>query len=152
MPSHLLALHWLPVQARIDCCQVSVTASSLIRSSPAYYSDLFIVYTPSRHLGSFADTRYFTSPILKPKPLANVLSLTVFQSNGILSLLVSVTFSHPMPSKLVLMIHFYKGTQTSGFQLSSSFCPHPPSHTPLIPITFLMHESVCVCACVRACV
>ena len=42
---------------------------------------------------------YFTSPMLKLKPLANAVSLSVRQSNGILSLLISVTFNPPMPSK-----------------------------------------------------
>ena len=37
---------------------------------------------------------------LKEKPLANAVSPTVLQSNEIYSLLTSITFSPPMPSKL----------------------------------------------------
>ena len=37
---------------------------------------------------------------LKLKPLANAHSLTVFQSNQILSLLTTITFYPPVPSKL----------------------------------------------------
>ena len=39
-------------------------------------------------------------PMLKVRPLANVLSFTLLQNNGILSLLTSATFSPYMPSKL----------------------------------------------------
>ena len=50
---------------------------------------------------------YFASPMLKLKPLDNALSLTVLQSDGILSLVTFVTLSPPMPSK-PLKTHLYK--------------------------------------------
>ena len=42
---------------------------------------------------------YFVSPMVKLKPLVNA-PLTVFQSDGMISLLTSITFIPPMPSKL----------------------------------------------------
>ena len=97
----LQALHWLPVQARVDCkmstISVSVTTSSLTHPLPAS-----LTFSLCKHLlHSFVLVQthgHFTSPILKRKPVASVLSLTLLQSNGILSLVTFVTFNPPMPS------------------------------------------------------
>ena len=75
----LQAIHTLLVQARTDF-KLSTICHNVSDSSPVYLSDLLIS----------ADTWiYFISPRLKQKPLANTLSLTVRQSNGILYLLTS---------------------------------------------------------------
>ena len=51
--------------------------------------------------------RYFVSPTLQQKHLANTVSPTVLQSNGICSLLTSITFN-PLTVKTALKTHFYK--------------------------------------------
>ena len=53
----LQALHWLPVQARIDYKLPTICHNFFSDSSPAYLSDLLTVYTSSRQLCSSADTR-----------------------------------------------------------------------------------------------
>ena len=52
----LQALHWLPVQARVDYKLSTVCHNFFTDSSPAYLSDLLTVYTPSRQLRSSEDT------------------------------------------------------------------------------------------------
>ena len=63
----LQALHWLPVQARVDYKLSTICHSFFSDSSSAYLSDLFTVYTPSRQLCSSADTRTFCIPHIKSK-------------------------------------------------------------------------------------
>ena len=81
---------------------------------------------------------YLRSYMLEQKPLANAILSTVLQSNGIRSLLSSVTFSSPNPPKL-----FIKTKQKNSahlckqyhkcFQILSSYLslspPPPPPHT-----------------------
>ena len=69
-------------------------------SSLAYLSDLLGCTPLPGNFILLQTHRYFISSMLKQKPLAHALSLTVLQSNEIISLLTSVTFSPPMPSKL----------------------------------------------------
>ena len=96
--SLIQALCWLLVQARIDC-QPSVTTSSMPHLLPI--SLTFSPYTPLPDSLVLLQTREYVVfyPMLKLKPLANALSVTVLQSNGIISPLISVTFSFPMHSK-----------------------------------------------------
>ena len=93
------ALRWLPVQARIDYKLSTVTTSSLTHLPPV--SLTFTLCTPLS--GSFILLQrhgYFVSPMLEQKLLANDVSPTVLQSNGIRSLRTSFTFTPSMPSKL----------------------------------------------------
>ena len=64
--SLLCALHWLPVQAKIDY-KLSTSCHNFSDSPPAYLSDLLTVYTPSRQLRSSADTRTLRVPHVKTK-------------------------------------------------------------------------------------
>ena len=99
---HVQAFHWLPVQARIDYTQPVNCLSQLLSDSiPAYFSDLLSVYTPSRKLRSSADTRMLRIPVLEQKHSTNAVPPTVLLSNGIRSVLSSVTFSPLMSSKLL---------------------------------------------------
>ena len=96
------AFQWLPVQARTDYTQPVNCLSQLLSDSfPAYFSDLLSVYTPSRKLRSSADTRMLRIPVLEQKHSTNAVSPTVLLSNGIRSVLRSVTFSPLMSSKLL---------------------------------------------------
>ena len=66
----LQALHWLPVQTRIDYklstdCRVSQLLSD---SSPACFSDLLTIYTPSLQLRSSADAQTLVSSTVEQKP------------------------------------------------------------------------------------
>ena len=65
-------------------------------------------------------------------------SLIVLHSNGIISLLTSITFNLPMPSKLT----------STNKTTRRDFKPCLPSY-PSFPITFLLYTCVCVCACVH---
>ena len=67
----LQALHWLPDQARIDYKLSAICHSFFSNSSPAYFSDLLTVCTPSRQFRSSADTRIF--------PIAHVRTTTFGQ-------------------------------------------------------------------------
>ena len=96
----LQALHWLLVQARIDYKLSVICRNFFSDSSPSDLSDLRTVYTPSKQLRSSEDARILRIPHVKKKNLLPQLFPTVFRSNGILSLLTSVTFNPLMPSKL----------------------------------------------------
>ena len=87
-------LHWFPVQARIDYKLWTACHNVFPDSSPAYFSDRLTTHTLLQTHG------FFGSPMLEQNPLANVVSRAVLQSNGNRSLLTSVTFNPPMPSKL----------------------------------------------------
>ena len=94
VPPFLQALDWLLVQVKIDYNLSTICHNFFPDSSPAYLSDLVTVRTPSTQLHSSTDTWILRNPY------DNALSLTVLQSNGILSLLTSVTFNLLKPSKL----------------------------------------------------
>ena len=94
----LQALHWSPVQARIDYNVSAVCHKPFSGSSPAFFSDLVTVYTPSGQLSPFADTWILRIPMLEQKPFDKSVFPIALQSNGIRSLLTSVTFSPSMPS------------------------------------------------------
>ena len=88
------------VPARIDY-KLSAICHYFFNSSPAYLSDL-TVYTPSKQLCS-EDSWTLHIPHYKTKTLVQCsfsYTVTVLQSNGILSLLTSSTFSPSMPSNL----------------------------------------------------
>ena len=114
----LHALHWLPAQARIDYKLSTVCHSLFLGSSLAYRSDLFTVSFFCRH----TDISY---PMLTQNPLASAVPLTVFQGNEILPLLISITFSVPMHSKLHSKLISANSTTTSDFKL----CLLPNHHT-----------------------
>ena len=61
----LQALHWLPVQVRTDYKLSTIGHNVFSDSSPAHFSDLLTVYTPSRQLRSSADTRTLRIPHVK---------------------------------------------------------------------------------------
>ena len=79
---------------------------------------------------------------LKLKPLANAHSLTVFQSNQILSLLTTITFYPPVPSKL---------TSTNNMQMISNSVVFLLSPVPLptSSCSYCAPECtyICVCGC-----
>ena len=50
-------LHWLPISERIKDKVACMCFSVINGSGPAYISELLHVYTPSRTLRSFSDTR-----------------------------------------------------------------------------------------------
>ena len=94
----LQALRWLPVQARIDY-KLYVTVSSLAHFLSISLTVSLCTPFPGRFV--FLQTHgYFVSPMLEQKSLANAVSPTVLQSNGIRTVLIRVTFNHPMPSRL----------------------------------------------------
>ena len=93
----LQALHWLPVQARIDYKLSAICRSVFSDSSPAHFSDLLTVYIPSRQLRSSADARLLCILRVRTKTFGQLYWL---QSNGISSLLTAVGFNSPMPSEL----------------------------------------------------
>ena len=98
--------------------------------------------------------RHFASPMLKLKPLANVLSLPLLQSNRILSLLTSIIFSPPMPSKLHQRLTSTNKTTTDFKFCLLSFLTSLTSFSRprRIPLSALPHIlCVCVCVCVHVC-
>ena len=100
----LQALHWLPVHARIDYNMSTVCHKPFSGSSPAFFfsPDLLTVQGPSRQLPPSADTWILRIPMLQQKPFDKSVFPIALQSNGDRSLLTSVTFSPPMPSKIYL--------------------------------------------------
>ena len=116
--------------------QLTVTTSSL-GLSPAWR--FFWPHCP----GSFTLLKtheHFVSTTLKQKPLANTVSPTLLQSNGIHSLLTSITLNPLMLSKLT------STNNTSDFKFRLLTCLlFWPSFIPCyIP-------SVCRCVCVCVC-
>jgi hypothetical protein len=63
----LRALHWLPIQARIDYKLSTLCFQFFSGSSPAYFSQLLTVYTPARQLRSSSDSRILVIPHTKTK-------------------------------------------------------------------------------------
>ena len=51
----LMFLHWLPINARIECILSVICHSFFLGLSPIYLSDLLLVYTPKRNLHSSSD-------------------------------------------------------------------------------------------------
>ena len=115
---------------------LSVTTSSLTHPLPTSMTSLFL--QTHGHLAS---------PMLKLKPLASVLSLTLLQSSRILSPLTAITFS-PHAFKIALKTHLYKQYYNNWFQILSSFFPDLPHHL----LSSLLHSSLCapmyLCVCV----
>lgn len=63
---HLMSLHWLPVQARIEFKVLSITYQCYHNSAPEYLTELIKHYTPARSLRS--NSKYLlTVPSLKLK-------------------------------------------------------------------------------------
>ena len=123
--------------------QLAVTTSSL-GSSPAWL--FFWPHCP----GSFTllqTHRHFVSATLKHKPLANTVSPTVLQSNGIHSLLTSITLNPLMLSKLTST-----NNTTSDFILRLLTClPYLLSFIPCYIPSVCPCVCVCVCVCVHVC-
>ena len=84
---------------------------------------------------------YFISHTSEQKPFANgnAVSPTVLQSKGICSLLTSITFNPPNPSKLSLLKTDLR-LQTIPQVISSSL-PLPTHYIPSV------HPCTCVCVC-----
>ena len=73
---------WLLVQVRIDYKLSTICHNFFSYSSPACFSD----FSPLPGSFTLLQThRYFISPMVEQKPLANAVSPTVLQSNGICS-------------------------------------------------------------------
>ena len=89
--------------------------------------------------------------MLEQKPLASVVSLMVLQSNGIHSLLTSVTFSPPTYAFTALKTPLCK-QYPKRFQILFSYLhPQPPlptSPTHIVKVLLCAHVCVCVCVCV----
>ena len=99
--SFLQALHWLLAQARIHYKLSTVSTFSPKLTHLLPISLTFSLCTPLPGNFVLLQTHgYFVSPMTEQKPLGNVVSPTVLQSNRIHSLLTSATFTHPMPPKL----------------------------------------------------
>ena len=97
MHPHLLALQCLAVRAKVDCRLSTICHNFL---SPAYLSNLLIVYTSSRELRSSADTQILRIHHVRNETLTIAVSPAVLQSSGTLFLLTYVTFNPSRPSKL----------------------------------------------------
>ena len=63
----LRGLRWLPVRSRMDYKISTLCLNTFTNSSPVYIAQLLSVYTPSRHLRSFLDTRTLRIPFVKTK-------------------------------------------------------------------------------------
>ena len=63
-PLLVQALHWLPVQSRIDYKLATICHNLFSGSSPAWFSEL-TVYIPSRQLRSSADTQILRTRYVK---------------------------------------------------------------------------------------
>ena len=57
-----IELHWLPIEQRIKYKSACLCFQIISETAPAYLTDLFEVYTPSRSLRSATDTRMFRVP------------------------------------------------------------------------------------------
>ena len=63
----LHALHWLPIQSRINYKLSTLCFNFFLGSSPSYFSELLTVYTPTRQLRSSTDDRILSVPRIKTK-------------------------------------------------------------------------------------
>ena len=122
-------------------------------SSPTHFPPSSLTFSLCTPLpGSFVPLQtlgYFVPPMLEHNPLANAVSPTVLQRNGIHSLLTSITFNPLTPSKL-LKTHFYKQYH-KWFQILSSYSPLRFTLPHLLLHSFCAPMSVCVCLCVTVC-
>ena len=59
--------HWFLVRARISYKTACLCFNAITSSTPAYFSDLLHLYSPSRPLRSSADTRPLKIPLYKCK-------------------------------------------------------------------------------------
>ena len=64
---HLMFLHWLPINARIEYKLSVICNFFFLGLSPIYLSDLLLVYTPKRNLRSSPDNRITCIPNLRTK-------------------------------------------------------------------------------------
>ena len=140
-------LFQLPVWARTDHKLSTICHHFFSDSSPAYFSGILTVYPSSRQLHSSADTccdAYFASPKLEQKPLANTVSPTVPQSNGICSL---QCLSHSFLPCLqnCFKTHPYKQYH-KWFQIVFLLVPHPqtPLYIPSVHPCVRVHVCECV--------
>ena len=63
----LRTLHWLPIQARIDCKLSTLCHSVFFDTSPAYLFDFLRVCSSSRHRCSSSDSRTLSIPHMNTK-------------------------------------------------------------------------------------
>ena len=138
--SLLQSLHWLPIQVRTDK-KLSSICHNLSDSSAAYLFEL-TVYASSRQFCSSAD-RYFVPLCLKKNtPLASAVTPTILQSDGVCSLLTSVTFSSPLGLQKCLK---NSPLRTIPQQVISDLFSYLHVHPPLLTPCYI--PSVCPCVC-----
>ena len=99
-------LHWLPVEATIDC-KLPPICHKFSDSSLAYLSDVITVYTPSRQPGSSADT--LRIPHIKPETFGQC-SFSYCPAKQCLFLLSEIRY-----------IHIY--TECTGLNVESGLQP-----------------------------
>ena len=96
----LRTLHWLPIQARIKYKLSTLCHSFFSDTAPVYLSGLLRVYSPSRQLRSFSDSRTLRIPHIKTKHLDIVHFLMLLLLSGILCLMTLDIFSQSLHLKL----------------------------------------------------
>ena len=97
----LQALHWSPVQARIDYKLSTIRRKFLSDSSPAYPSKRLTVYTPSRQLRSSTNTR--------------ILHMCTKQWDSLPSDIPHIGKISPHAFKTALKTHLYKQYHNKSF-------------------------------------
>ena len=126
-------------------CWLSVTTSSLTHILPISLTSLC---TPLP--GSFVplQTDTLCPCVRKKQPLASAVSPTVLQSDGVCSLLTSVTFTSPLGFQKCLKTHLHKQYHSKWFQTVFLFASLlTPTHPYSLLVTFLLCAHVCLQGC-----
>ena len=96
----LRTLNWLLIQTGIEYKLSTLCHSFFSYTAPVYLSDLLRVYSPSRQLRSFSDSRTLRIPHIKTKHFDFVHFPVLLLLSGILCLMILDIFSQSLHLKL----------------------------------------------------
>ena len=134
LTAHVQSLHWLPIEQRIEYKLSLLCLKIISLQAPIYLSELLHLYTTSRQLRSFTDSRMFRIPSFRTKYCGQR------------------SFSYQAPiiwNQLTVSVRH--STSVSSFKSSSKtfLCKKQQLFFSLIALR--CGQCVCVCVCVCVC-
>ena len=135
----LTTLHWLPIQACIEYKLSILCHSFFSETAPVYLSDLLHVYSPSRQLHSFSDSRTLRILHIKRK---------TFGHRSFSYAALSVRNSLPRKIRHIQSPLHIKLNWRHNCSNPTSACWIPSSSTFFCKLLYLTCCGVCVSVCV----